>query len=157
MLHVDCRYKSLKHSNNFRKSERYRYSFKFWGVLMFSKFYYMVWVIVTRRLLKFALVPKLRTAYEVFVYIGYYSPTIPTYRDKRNWKKSRRQKGIEQPRPMKKQWPSSWNPPVPHHRIQGQQDHSTENGGIKALWYARFYCEAAHICKYTDVQPEHRA
>ena len=54
------------------------------------------------------------------------SPTIQTYSQKEEkGKKSRRQKRIEQLRPMKKHWPCSWNLPVIDHRIQGQQDQST--------------------------------
>ena len=51
------------------------------------------------------------------------SPTIPTYRQiEEKRKNSRRQKGIEQLRPLKKNWICSWNSPVPHHRIQDQRD-----------------------------------
>ena len=47
----------------------------------------------------------------------------PIDRKNRNGKK-KTIVGIEQLRPIKKHWPCSWNPPVPHHRIRGQQDRS---------------------------------
>ena len=48
------------------------------------------------------------------------SPTIPTYRQKEEKeKKVETIVWIEQRRPIKKHWPCSWNPPVPHHRIRG--------------------------------------
>ena len=49
------------------------------------------------------------------------SQTIPTYRQKEEkGKKSRRLYivGLEQLRTIKKHWPCSWNPPIPHHRIR---------------------------------------
>ena len=61
---------------------------------------------------------------------------------------------IEQLRPLIKQWPFSWNPPVPHHRIRGKQrslKRDTERG-IKFLQY----CEVVQrggAYKCTDVRP----
>ena len=59
-------------------------------------------------------------------------------------------------RSIKNHWPCSWNPPVPHHRTRGQQDHSrgTLRGEQKSCGTARFCNEVA--LKYTDVRPGHR-
>ena len=61
--------------------------------------------------------------------------------------------------PIKEHLPCSWNPPVKHHRIRGQQDRSrgTLRGEQKSCCTARFCSETVH--KYTDVgdvRPEHR-
>ena len=82
-----------------------------------------------------------------------HSPTIPTYRqkeEKRTKFNRRRQKGIEQHRQIKKYWPCSWYPPVPHHRIQGQQDRSTGTLKWKLRFYgtAKFFSEESN--KYID-------
>ena len=60
--------------------------------------------------------------------------TNPKIRERKN---SRRQKGNEQLRPIKRHCPCSWNRSVPHHRILGHRYRSTEiltwNKGPAAL------------------------
>ena len=52
----------------------------------------------------------------------------------REMENNRLQKGSEHLRPIKNNWPCSWNPSVPHHQIQGLQNRSTDTeSGIKVL------------------------
>ena len=75
------------------------------------------------------------------------SPTITTYNKEEKRKTVENNKlGSEQPRPIKKHWLFFWNPPVPHHWIQGRQDRYT--GTLIEEWKscgtARFFIEEAH-------------
>ena len=53
-------------------------------------------------------------------------------------------------RPMKKHWPCAWDPPVPHQRIQDEQEHSAEmmRKGQKSCITARSCSD--EDCNYTQ-------